>query len=87
MDKPINVEQSGEIRHDRGFEQVLEENTNSSHVNSEAQTDDVNAQNLEENTETGESQSLLARPKRHAKPSLKSIQNRMQTEQIKESKL
>ncbi len=43
----------------RGFEQVLEENTNSSHVNNEAQTDDVNAQNLEENTETGESQSLL----------------------------
>jgi hypothetical protein len=59
LDKPINVEQSGEIRHDRGFEQVLEENTNSSHVNNEAQTDDVNAQNLEENTETGESQSLL----------------------------
>ncbi len=71
----------------RGATHWMYENTNSSHVNNKAQTDDVNAQNLEENTETGETQSLLARPKRHTKPSLKSIQNRMQTEQIKESKL
>ena len=55
----------------------------------EAQTDNIddNAQSLNEgNTQNADSQSLITRPKRQTKASLKSVQNRMQTKEFKTTK-
>ena len=82
LDKPTNIEETGENG------QVLENNTRDTDI--EAQTDNIdnNAQSFEEeNVEKVDSQNLLIRPKRQTKPSLKSVQNRMQTEQSKATKL
>ena len=87
-DKPTNIEQNGENVQNPASEQGFENNTNGTNI--EAQTDSIdnNAQNLEqENVEIEDSQSLSTRPKRQTKPSLKSVQNRMQTEQSKATKL
>jgi hypothetical protein len=88
LDNPTNVEQNGGNGQHTASEQVFEENMNSSHM--EAQTDNIddNAQSLNEgNTENADSQSLTTRPKRQTKPTLKSVQNRMQTEEFKTTKL
>ena len=88
-DKPTNIEQNEENVQCPTSEQGFENNTNSTNI--EAQTDSIdnNAQNLEgENVEIEACQICLStRPKRQTKPSLKSVQNRMQTEQSRATKL
>jgi hypothetical protein len=87
LDKPTSVEQNGGNGQHTASEQVFEKNTNSSPI--EAQTDNINdtAQSLKEgNTQNADSQSLITRPKRQTKASLKSVQNRMQTKEFKTTK-
>ena len=89
LDKPTDVEQHGENEQNSAPEQVFETNASGSHIEGQTYNIDDNAQSLvgEKKTENTDSQSLTTRPKRQAKPSLKFIQNRMQIEQSKATKL
>ena len=88
LDKPTDVEQHGENEQNSAPEQVFETNASGSHIEGQTYNIDDNAQSLiGEKTENTDSQSLTTRPKRQAKPSFKSIQNRMQIEQSKATKL
>ena len=69
-------------------EQVLEYNTNCTDIEAQTYNIDNGTQSFEgENVENVDSQNLSTRPKRQTKPSLKSVQNRMQAEQSKAIKL
>ena len=88
LDKPTDVEQNEENNQSSASEQVFETNVSSSHIEVRTYNIDDNAQSLiGEITEDTDSQSLTTKPKRQAKPSLKFIQNRMQIEQSKATKL